>query len=142
MASPFSRRHRFWTYRFCLLVSLIFITCVGFASKFYQGPGEAWLNNSFSTIPYEIFWILLVAFVYPPASALWSAIAVCTASCLLEFLQLWHPPFLQALRATLPGRLILGTTFSAWDFPYYFIGSFLGWLWLRFLRLNLYRSKG
>jgi hypothetical protein len=141
MTSPFSRRHRFWAYRFRLLASLVFIVCVGFASKFYRGWGESWLNNSFSTIPYEIFWILLVAFVYPPASPLGSAIAVCAASCLLEFLQLWHPPLLQVLRATLPGRLILGTTFSVWDFPYYFIGSFLGLLWLRSLHLNLYRPK-
>ncbi|MDA0673585.1 MAG: DUF2809 domain-containing protein, partial [Cyanobacteria bacterium] len=52
-------------------------------------------------------------------------------TCALDFLQLWQPPLLEAIRATLPGRLVLGNTFTWGDFPYYFIGCGMGWLWLR-----------
>ena len=67
----------------------------------------------------EILWIVLIAFLWPQVSPLNIAIGVCLLTCGVEFLQLWHPPFLQALRANLLGRLILGTSFSWSDFPYY-----------------------
>ena len=50
--------------------------------------------------------------------------------CLLEVLQLWKLPLLESIRAWPLGKLLLGTTFSWWDFPYYFIGCILGGLWL------------
>jgi hypothetical protein len=52
-------------------------------------------------------------------------------TCVLEILQLWHPPILEAMRDTWIGRLLLGSTFSWWDFPHYVLGSILGWLWLK-----------
>jgi hypothetical protein len=51
-------------------------------------------------------------------------------TCTLEFLQLWHPLILEHFRATFVGRLLIGTTFSWWDFLYYGVGCFLGWFWL------------
>ena len=45
---------------------------------------------------------------------------------LLEVLQLWHPPFLEALRGHFLGRTVLGTTFSWSDFPHYVAGAVLG----------------
>jgi hypothetical protein len=92
------------------------------------------MNDLFGSIAYEIFWILLIALLFPKASPVWTAIGVCLATCLVEFLQLWHPPFLEAMRATLPGRLVLGNAFTWSDFLSYFIGSFLGWMWMWVLR--------
>jgi hypothetical protein len=60
---------------------------------------------------------------------------VLSVTCLLEGLQLWHPPFLEWPRSYLIGQILLGTTFSWSDFPYYFIGAELGWLWIQALRL-------
>jgi hypothetical protein len=37
---------------------------------------------------------------------------VLVATCLLEFLQLWHPPLLEAVRSTFIGRTVLGTSFT------------------------------
>lgn len=141
MTSPFSRNHRFFNYRLALLASILVIVPLGLATKFYRGPGQEWLNNSFGGIPYEIFFVLLVVFIWPQLSALRAALAVCLATCLLEFLQLWHPPFLEAIRATLLGRLLLGNTFQWSDIPYYFIGSFLGWAWVRGIQHQLLRAK-
>jgi hypothetical protein len=49
-------------------------------------------------------------------------------------MQLWQPAWLQAMRATLPGRLVLGNTFVWSDFLYYVLGCVIGWLWLRWLQ--------
>lgn len=51
-------------------------------------------------------------------------------TCILEFLQLWHPPFLELIRSYLIGRLLIGTSFSWWDFPHYLVGCLIGWWWL------------
>jgi hypothetical protein len=57
------------------------------------------------------------------------AVWVFLATAFLEILQLWHPPFLEAIRSTLMGRLLLGTTFVFSDFIYYAIGCILsGWI--------------
>lgn len=121
-------------HRRALALSMAVIVPLGLILKFYQGPGQEWLNNTFGGVPYEIFWVLLVAYLWPAVSPGRIAIAVCIATCGLEFLQLWQPDWLQAIRATLPGRLVLGNTFSWTDFPYYFVGSGLGWLWVRWLQ--------
>ncbi|MBO1049654.1 MAG: DUF2809 domain-containing protein [Dolichospermum sp. DEX182a] len=64
-------------------------------------------------------------------------------TCIVEVLQLWHPPILEAIRATLIGKLLLGTTFAWWGFPDYLIGSIFGWLWLeKFQKIdNAKKSK-
>jgi hypothetical protein len=46
----------------------------------------------------------------------------------LEFLQLWRPGWLQSIRATLLGRLALGTSFAWSDFPPYAAGAALAWI--------------
>jgi hypothetical protein len=130
MASPKLQRDRVFKYRIALLISILIIVPLGYMVRFY-GTAPEWLNDSFGSIAYEIFWILLVAFLFPQASPVWTAVGVCLATCVLEFLQLWQPPFLQAMRATLLGRLVLGNTFTWSDFPSYFIGSFLGWVWIQ-----------
>lgn len=120
MSKPsFSQPHR--RYRRALALSIAVIVPLGLGLKFYQGPGQAWLNHTFGGVPYEIFWVLVVAYGWPAASPWGIAIAVCIATCGLEVLQLCQPTGLQAIRATLPGRLVLGNTFSWTDFPYYLL---------------------
>jgi hypothetical protein len=120
-------------YRRVLLWSFGAITLLGTLGKFYPGPGRSWLNNSFGGVPYVILFMALVALIWPRLAPGWVALGVLVATCLLEVLQLWQPAWLQAVRATLPGRLVLGSTFSPSDFWYYLIGAGLGWLGLRWL---------
>ena len=131
----------FFKYRLVLLVSMIIIVPFGYVVRFSQGLNPAWLHDVLGSIAYEIFWILLFAFILPKVSPLRIAIGVCIATCAIEFLQLWKAPFLEAARKTLPGRLVLGNTFVWADFPVYFIGSFFGWLWVRFIRLKVKGSR-
>ncbi len=127
-------------YRRVLLWSFGAVTLLGTLGKFYPGPGHSWLNNSFGGVPYVILFMALVALIWPRLAPGWVALGVLVATCLLEVLQLWQPAWLQAVRATLPGRLVLGSTFSPSDFWYYLIGAGLGWLGLRWLQAR-YRVR-
>lgn len=102
---------RFVRYRLKLLLSLMLVILVGYSTRFYLPAEVEWLRNLLGNIFYEIFWILLAVFLFPQVSLLKIAIGVCLASCAIEGLQLWQPPFLQTLRATLPGKLVLGNSF-------------------------------
>jgi glycopeptide antibiotics resistance protein len=133
MTSPISPHHRFFKYRIALLINIIVIIPLGYAVRFSHGPAPEWFNDSFGSIAYQILLILLTALLWPQVSLAWTAFGVCLASCGIEFLQLWQPPFLQAARATLLGRLILGNTFTWSDFPPYFLGNLLGWVYVQWL---------
>ncbi len=122
-------RKRFWT-----LISLLFIIPTGFYSKFYSGPASNWVNNSLGGLFYEIFWCLLAFLIFETAKPRIIAASVLIVTCGLEFLQLWHPPFLEFMRSCFIGTTILGSTFSWYDFPYYFAGCGIGWLWMEGLK--------
>lgn len=114
------------------ILSLLIVTPLGFLSKLYNGPVHEWVNDSSGDILYEIFWCLFFFLLIPRRQAvtqipLW----VFGVTCMLEFLQLWKSPFLEAIRATFVGQTLLGTTFVWWDFPHYVVGCLIGWLWLR-----------
>jgi hypothetical protein len=117
-----------------VILSLLVVTPLGFAFKFYSGPGNWWFNDYGAGVLYEIFWIML-AFFFLPSKRSASLIPICVfvITCILEFLQLWHPPFLQAIRSSFFGSALIGTTFAWWDFPHYILGCLIGWGWLRFL---------
>ena len=114
------------------LVSLVVIVPLGLYTKHgYHGPGADWVHDSVGGVLYEIFWCLALAIVLPRWKASRIAAMVLIATCILEFLQLWHPPLLELARSSFVGRTILGSSFDWGDFPYYFIGSAIGWAWLR-----------
>jgi hypothetical protein len=117
--------------------SLLIVVAMGFFFKYYNGPGYQWFNDYGAAVFYEIFWCLF-AFLFfrrSQTAVLQIPIWVFIITCILEFLQLWHPPLLQDIRSTLIGKWLLGTTFAWWDFPHYLLGCTLGWLWLRQLQL-------
>ena len=109
----------------CLIVPL------GFYTKFYNGPAAEWVHNSLGGVFYEIFWCLLAFWLFPRVAPATIAVSVLLGTCVLEFLQLWHPPFLEFLRGYFICRAVLGNSFTWSDFPYYSIGSALGWVWIK-----------
>ncbi|MDJ0702007.1 MAG: DUF2809 domain-containing protein [Leptolyngbyaceae cyanobacterium MO_188.B28] len=120
--------------RWALLLSLGGIAVFALFTQIYPGPGRGWLATSFAIVPYTISWILVVALIWPTASAGRIAIGVLVFTCTLEVLQLWQPSWLQGIREPLLVRLAFGNTFNWSDFPYYAAGCGLGWLWLRWLQ--------
>ena len=118
-------------FRWRVALSLAIVTPLGFATRCYSGPGHLWFNHYGGGVLYEVFWILVVFGIWPRRE--WTrriAAGVLAATGALEFLQLWHPWFLEQIRATFLGKILIGTTFVWWDFPHYLLGCVLGWLWL------------
>ena len=116
------------------LISILTVVPLGFASKFYTGPAAKWFNDSLGGFLYEIFWCLVISFILIKAKPWKIALNVFIITCILEFLQLWHPVFLEMIRNTFIGRTIIGTTFVPSDFIYYAIGSLAGWILLEKIR--------
>ncbi len=116
------------------LISIFIIVPLGIYSKFYSGQATNWVNDSLGGVLYVIFWCLF-AFLFLSNTKPWKiATVVFAVTCLLEFLQFWHPPLLEFLRSNFVGRTILGTTFTWSDFPYYLVGCGIGWLWMKLLQ--------
>ena len=78
----------------------------------------------------DALWALMVfvgfGFLLPRARTLVVALLALTFSWGVEFSQLYHAPLIDAVRATLPGRLVLGSTFNWPDLPAYAAGVALG----------------
>ncbi|MEH2162586.1 MAG: DUF2809 domain-containing protein [Nostoc sp.] len=133
-------RHRNQT--IFIIISILIVVPMGLLSKFYTGPAHQWFNDYGGDILYEIFWCLFAFWFFRSRTAIIQIpIWVFVITCILELLQLWHPPLLNEIRATLIGKLLLGTTFVWWDFPHYALGCVLGWLWLRELQKIGYAKK-
>jgi hypothetical protein len=110
------------------ILLLLLIIPLGFYTKLYSGPAAGWINNSLGGVLYEIFWCLLFFLFFQNAKAFVISLSVFVITCILEFLQLWHPEFLEIIRGNFIGRTILGTSFNWTDFIYYFIGSGIGFI--------------
>ncbi len=117
--------------RIALLCCLATLVPLALATKFYRGPADWWFNYYAGGALYVMFWMLVVLAVRPSLSVVRVAWSVFAITSLLETLQLWRPPLLQAFRGTPLGAALIGTTFSAWDFPYYAAGCALGVLLVR-----------
>ena len=127
-----------------IFISLVVITAAGLLSKHYRGPGNEWVNHYLGDVLYEIFWCLLIFWLVPRKKTIpIVALLVFILTCILEILQLSRATFLEEIRSNSMGRLLIGTTFSWWDFPHYFLGSFVGWLWLeQIYKLVRIKAKG
>ena len=100
-----------------------FLVPLGLATKYYSGPASAWVLSHVGGFLYVVFWCLLALVIWPRLSVglvAWSVLLITSA---LEVLQLWHPPFLEAIRSNFLGQALLGAYFSWSDFPYYAAGA-------------------
>ncbi|MGK7954351.1 MAG: DUF2809 domain-containing protein [Crocosphaera sp.] len=120
--------------RLLIVISIIIVVPLGLYSKYYQGFGSVWVNDYGAAIWYEVFWCLFAYYFFSGKKEIkLIPIYVFIVTCLLEILQLWNPPILALIRSHILGKLLLGTTFSWWDFPHYVMGCLLGWLWLELI---------
>jgi len=115
-------------------LAILIIVPIGFASKFYNGLFTEWVNNSLGGVFYEIFWCLVIFLILPKITTYLIPIFVFLVTSVLEFTQLLSYPILETIRSNFLGRTLIGTSFEWSDFIYYFIGSFLGFLLLQFIK--------
>ncbi len=115
------------TTRLLCALGLGIVIPLGLGSKVYTGWGQAWVDGYSGDILFELAWIFFIACLRPRISAWKLSLWVFGLTSVVEALQLWQPAWLQAIRATLPGKLLLGSQFVWADFLYYAIGCVLGW---------------
>ena len=111
-----------------VLYALLAFAVIAAASLWRSGliPLPQWLSNNGG----DALWSLMVfagfGFLFPRASTLLIALLALTFAWGVEFSQLYHAPWIDAIRATLPGRLVLGNTFNWPDLLAYALGIALG----------------
>jgi hypothetical protein len=128
--------------RLRLFLILALVTPLGIATKFYTGPAEMWVRTRAGGLLYVVFWCLLALVLRPNLSPWIVAAAVLFITSILEFLQLWHPAPLQAIRSTWLGHALIGSSFSWSDFPYYGAGAVLTILIVQIYRGSRQLSGG
>jgi len=78
----------------------------------------------------DALWSLMVfvglGFMFNRAYTLRLAFGALCFSWAVELSQLYHAPWIDMIRSTLPGRLILGSTFNWLDLPAYAFGIAIG----------------
>lgn len=102
------------------------VIAVGMASRRFPGLFPTVLDK----YPGDVLWALMVFFglgtVLPRHSTGRLALAALSISFVVEFSQLYQAPWINAIRATTPGHLVLGSTFSWGDLLAYVAGVATG----------------
>lgn len=107
----------------CIVAAAI---CVAYG--YVRQDLSAWWRGYGGGIPYVLFWCTFWFVIFPVRRAIIPiCVAVTATTCLLEFLQLWKPVWLQEFRATRFGAALIGSGFTWQDFPPYFVGGILGY---------------
>ena len=121
MTSIGTSRSRLW-----LLVYVVAVIALGLASREFPSLFPA----IFGKYPGDALWALMVfvalAFVKPGASTAHLAVLAFALSCAIEFSQLYRAPWLNEIRGTTIGHLVLGSTFSWSDTAAYAVGVLVG----------------
>jgi len=121
MPNPTRPRHRG-----LYLVWIALVIAAGLASR------SPWLGLPWFWAKYsgDALWALLVffafAWLWPAVRTASIAILAFSFSCAVEFSQLYHAPWLDAIRQTWFGRLALGDTFAWADMLAYLAGIACG----------------
>jgi hypothetical protein len=119
MANSITKRRAVTFFCLCLAVALGF-----WMWRCYHGWGRYWVSYYFSGAVYVIIWSLFFFLLWPGRpNVIRIPVVVFIATCILEFLQLWKPNFLEAFRSTLAGAAIIGTCFVWLQFPFYLLGA-------------------
>jgi len=115
------KRSRAW-----ICGTFVVVVLLGLASRRFPSP----ISEVFGKYPGDSLWALMVylgwAFCIPRASTKKIAALAFTTSCLVEFSQLYQAPWINVIRATKPGHLVLGSTFSWPDIAAYAVGVLIG----------------
>lgn len=118
------------------IVLIVIITALGFSTKLVPHVEAPWLSNQLAGLFYVTELSLILYLFFPEHFIILLVIAAFLLTSLVEFMQLWHPAFLEPIRSSFLGHTIIGSTFSWLDFPWYVGGAVLGWLLLKWIKKN------
>jgi hypothetical protein len=116
-------------------VLLFILSAVGFwLWHCYRGWGRYWVKDYISGVVYVMILSVGMFTILPSRkNVMRMPLIAFVLTGILEFLQLYKPPILQAFRATLIGQALIGTTFVWLQFPFYTAGAICSYFLLKFL---------
>jgi hypothetical protein len=116
------RARRRWRYAGAVAATIV----AGLASRRYAAHLPWWLAKNAGDALYAtmVFWGF--GFLAPRAGTPRVALAAVAFCFAIELTQLYQAPWIDAVRATTPGRLVLGQGFHAFDLVCYVVGVGLG----------------
>ena len=109
---------------YLVLVAMTIVT--GLASRHYSSSLPHWVESYLGDTLWALMVFLLVGSLFHTKSTLWAAIVALAFSYLIEISQLYHAPWIDALRANWLGGLILGFGFLWSDLVCYTVGIGFG----------------
>jgi hypothetical protein len=109
---------------------IYFIICViagvaGIASRNYPDYIPEPISKYLGDTLWAFAMFFLLSILFPGRSALMRAIITLTIAVIVEITQLYHAPWIDAIRETSVGGLVLGFGFHWGDFICYIIGAVL-----------------
>ncbi len=114
-------------------VAILAVITLGLLSRRYP----EFLPAALGKYPGDALWALMVflgfGFWFRRSPTIVVALAAFTFSVTIEVSQLYHAPWIDSIRATLPGRLILGSGFAWGDIAAYASGVLAGVLMERWV---------
>lgn len=122
------RRSRAW-----LALGIVLVIAAGLASRAYPSRFPAAFGSHTGDALWALMVFLGIAFIKPAMPAVRLAGAALALAWVIEASQLYQAPWLNALRASTPGHLVLGTGFQWLDLLAYAIGiagGLLGDWWI------------
>ncbi len=112
--------------RYLYIILMLFVIGSGLASRKYHGI----FPTEFGKYPGDALWALMVflglGILQPTASIFGLAVTALCISFLDEFSQLYQAPWINSIRSTTLGHLVLGSTFNWPDLLAYTVGVSCG----------------
>jgi len=113
-------------------VVMLLSVVIGIGSRRFGGWLPDFLGNYLGDTMWALCFFALFRLLFSPKK-LWEIFLITLSfAYLVELSQLWHPLWLDKIRNTLPGGLLLGFGFRSSDLLCYLAGCLMGWLvfWL------------
>ena len=111
----------------CLYLAILTLTiAAGLASRKFSGPPPNWVHAYLGDTLWAFMVFLIIGMIFPQKNTIWIAVATLMFSYGIEISQLYHAPWIDALRGYRLGGLVLGYGFLRTDLLCYALGAGMG----------------
>lgn len=132
-ANPQARQDSFAEMNYRNRLHFLMLCCFTMAAGVLWRSGAVPLSPFFSKYGGDALWALMVffgfGFLFPLLSTVRLMAVTLAFAWAIEFSQMIHTPWLDAIRAHRLGHAVLGSTFNWPDLPAYAVGVAIGGLW-------------
>ena len=119
--------------RFVYALLVVIVILLGLASRRFASYLPEWNKLYLGDALWALMVFFIVAFLFARKSSLWVALTALAFSFSIEFSQLYHAPWIDAIRNTRLGGLVLGYGFLWSDLLCYTVGIGVGVMLERYI---------